>query len=295
MKRYRFLLPFLACVAFAMQPTQAAETLSSPASGITIKTCDHDAGAICSLTWNGKQFIDDYDHGRQLQSAVSFDGKGENENPTESGASYLTDGFNPRPSSSRLLASDVTDGVLSTASNPAYWNPLNGRRTSNILFTKRVEIGLPIIGSPVKMLPSVISYETSYTIPTTETHTFGTFEVLTAYIPREFSSFWTVDVYSGVSQPMYLSDGPGEQPFPVVIATPNGQYAIGIYSPKTPQPAYMAAGYGRWRHPDVVKWNNVYRIANPRGTLRFKSYVVVGTLASVSADLVTLHNLLKAK
>lgn len=37
-----------------------------------IRTCDYDAGAICSLTWNGQQFIDDYDHGRQLQSAVTF-------------------------------------------------------------------------------------------------------------------------------------------------------------------------------------------------------------------------------
>lgn len=73
-------LPLLSAV-----PVHAAESLRT--GEIALSTCDHDAGAICSLTWRRKQFIDDYDHGCQLQSAVSFDGRGESENPTEAGAS----------------------------------------------------------------------------------------------------------------------------------------------------------------------------------------------------------------
>src|SRR5579872_3822919 len=60
------------------------------ASDIVITTTERLAGAIHSLTWNGKEFIDSFDHGRQLQSAANFDCDGaffpETFNPTEAGS-----------------------------------------------------------------------------------------------------------------------------------------------------------------------------------------------------------------
>ena len=41
-------------------------------SDIVIRTTDRLAGAIDSLTWNGQEFINSSDHGRQLQSAAFF-------------------------------------------------------------------------------------------------------------------------------------------------------------------------------------------------------------------------------
>ena len=41
-------------------------------SEIVITTTKRLAGAIHSVTWNGKEFIDSTDHGRQLQSASSL-------------------------------------------------------------------------------------------------------------------------------------------------------------------------------------------------------------------------------
>src|SRR5258708_6610124 len=38
-------------------------------SSLTISTSDQTAGAITSIIWNGKEFINSYDHGRELQSA----------------------------------------------------------------------------------------------------------------------------------------------------------------------------------------------------------------------------------
>ncbi|MDB5036802.1 MAG: hypothetical protein JWQ35_330 [Bacteriovoracaceae bacterium] len=52
---------------------------------MTIRTSNQFAGAIYSLTWAGKEFINHDDHGRELQSAISFDGYGECLNPTEAG------------------------------------------------------------------------------------------------------------------------------------------------------------------------------------------------------------------
>ncbi|SVC63015.1 uncharacterized protein METZ01_LOCUS315869, partial [marine metagenome] len=44
----------------------------SGSSEIVITTTSRLAGAIHSLTWNGREFIDSADHGRQLQSAANF-------------------------------------------------------------------------------------------------------------------------------------------------------------------------------------------------------------------------------
>ncbi|MFM9061891.1 MAG: hypothetical protein ACKOOI_02475, partial [Pirellula sp.] len=59
---------------------------------LTITTTSRLAGAVHSIRWKGKEFIDSADHGRQLQSACSFDAMSdepfwaERYNPTEAGS-----------------------------------------------------------------------------------------------------------------------------------------------------------------------------------------------------------------
>lgn len=259
----------LATSAHASTPPQAL-FLTSPDNTIILHTCWYDAGAICSLVHDGLQYLNDTDHGRQLQSAVSFDGQGEANNPTEAGASYVTDGFNPHQSSSTLLSGDVTNGVLSTLNRPAYWIPVAGQRVSDVYFSKRVEF----------ITPTVLRYETTFTV---QPHASATFETLTAYLPAAFSQFWMLDVKARSPMPQPLADGPGEQPYPVIMATPDHKHAMGIYTQRD-------VGYGRWRFSadGVVKWNAVARVDQPSGTYRFVSYVVVGTFESVTADMITL-------
>ena len=73
-------------------PTTGDAVIRGPAgpSEIVITTRSRVAGAIDSLTWGGREFIDSFDHGRQLQSASNFDGGGrfvpETFNPTEAGS-----------------------------------------------------------------------------------------------------------------------------------------------------------------------------------------------------------------
>ncbi len=258
---------------------------------ITISTAAHNAGAITSLRWgsNNKQYINDFDHGRQLQSASSFDGLGEAFNPTEAGSA--ANGANPSPSSSVLqgLSTWSSNGtgvhnVLATQTQMAFWNPVSGATVSNHILNKQVTIGLP-------GMAHVIEYRTQFTIPANETHTHGVFEVLTGYMPEEFSQFYTYDVKNGATNTAPLSDGPGEQSLPIIFALANGNHAMGIYSPDSPQQAWPTAGYGRWRFPtdDVVKWNNVFRIDNPAGVYNFRSYVVVGSLENVKVSMDQLY------
>jgi hypothetical protein len=266
-------------------------------SEIAITTTSRLAGAIHSLTWNGQEFIDSTDHGRQLQSASSFSSEGmhwaEAFNPTEAGS--RDDGAGPT-STSRLLHSIATEHSLQTTTQMAFWlspgqksegHPaINTTKLSNHLLTKRVQIGQP-------ELPHVIRYDVTFTVPVGERHTFAQFEALTGYMPETFRSFWTFRPEFGELQP--IDDGPGEQRHPIVVSTESGSHAMGIFSPEQPSRGFENAGYGRWRfaRERVVKWNSVFRIARAGGIepgeFSFRNFVVVGDRETVRASLIELQ------
>ncbi len=262
------------------------------ASEIVITTRARVSGAIHSLTWGGKEFVDSYDHGRQIQSASNFDCGGdfipEVFNPTEAGSS--ADGTGDK-SSSKLLRLHSSGSELRTTTQMAFWlapgeksqgNPARNEKVlSDHQISKRVRIG-------VEGLPHAIEYEVEFDVPRDEGHIYAQFEALTGYMPPEFSRFWTFEPASGELKA--LDDGPGEQPMPVVFATPSGSHAMGIYSPKD------SPGYGRFRFKDekVNKWNCVYRIRNRKGIVPgryvYQMYVAVGTRDDVTKTLRSLAN-----
>lgn len=284
------LLPFLR--PQAVLPGDAVIRAKAGPSDIVITTTRRLAGAIHSLTWGGKEFIDSTDHGRQLQSACAFhDGDprdfwGEAYNPTEAGS--RRDGIGPK-STSQLVGIQANTNTLNTITRMAFWlapgeksdkfPAKNKELVSNVLLTKQVAIGN-------KLSAHAIDYRVTFTVPPSEKHTYAQFEALTGYMPYEFSKFWTFDPRTTKLAP--LSDGPGEQPLPVVFSTENQLHAMGIWSPDA------EPGYGRWRFPGekVVKWNCVFRV---RGEVKPANYsyrmiVVVGTLENVQ---VTLRDLVR--
>lgn len=270
-------------------------------SEIVIKTTNRLAGAIDSLTWNGVQFIDSFDHGRQLQSALSFDG-GSNEpfwaerfNPTEAGSRGDHTGDT---STSHLIHLSAVDNLLETRVQMAFWLPpgeksfgrpaLNQTELSNHQLSKQVRIGW-------KELPHVIRYETTFHVADNEPHRFAQFEALTGYMPEHFNRFLTWDPQKNRIQS--LDDGPGEQALPVVFSTVDKQHAMAIFCPEgvLGQPAecgdLSGPTYGRFRFKNekVVKWNCVFRVRNqPKivaGDYQFSMFVVVGSLSQVQSTL----------
>ena len=268
-------------------------------SEIVVTTTARLAGAIHSVTWNGKEFIDSTDHGRQLQSAASFatdltNYGPETFNPTEAGS--VRDGAGPA-STSRLLSIGAAGNRLVTEVRPAFWLPPGGRDAegrparntaalSDHRIRKEVVIGYQRFGH-------ALDYRVTFTVPPGERHTYAQFEAVTGYMPAEFSKFWTVDVTkpaAGRVRP--LSDGPGEQGLPVALSTPDEKYAMGVWSPDQPSEGYEAAGYGRFRFTaeNVVKWNCVFRV-HDRGGIKpgdysYRMFVAVGSLADVRDTLV---------
>ena len=277
-------------------------TIRAAAGGseIVITTTSRLAGAIHSVTWNGKEFIDSTDHGRQLQSAANFDLRtpfvAEAFNQTEAGSRI--DGAGPA-STSRLLHLAARGNELRTTSRMAFWlrpgeetNGVPARNTrslSNHRLTKRVTIGF-------RDLPHVIEYRVEFAVPAGESHTYAQFEAVTGYMPAEFSRFLKYNVKSRRFEP--LSDGPGEQSWPVVLSTRSGSHAMGVFSPDQPSPGYRSAGYGRWRFRQarVTKWNCVFRLRNATdgiaaGSYPFRCFVLIGDLNTVRNDMEKLHRI----
>lgn len=266
---------------------------------IVITTTKRLAGAIHSLTFRGQEYIDSVDHGRQLQSASNFDVGGpffpETFNPTEAGS--RRDGAGDS-SSSRLLHLLARGNQLQTTSQMAFWltpdeksagHPAkNTTVLSNHTLTKRVQIGF-------RDIPDVIQYDVTFGLPIGEQHTLAQFEVVTGYMPPVFEKFLKYNSEQGKLEP--LDDGPGEQPWPVVLATADGRHAMGCYSPDTFGAGWSGPGYGRFRfeRERVVKWNCVFRYRHakrvPAGDYSFRTFVVVGDVDTVTSRLNQLQSL----
>jgi hypothetical protein len=86
---------------------------------VTLRVSARFGGAVDSLRWRGREFLNIYDHGRQISYAWHLDDHGECLNPTEPGSA--ADGF-AQSSTTEVLAI-CSDGPnrLSTRVLPAYW------------------------------------------------------------------------------------------------------------------------------------------------------------------------------
>jgi hypothetical protein len=239
------------------------------------------------------EFINAADHGRELQSACSFDNSPaahpETFNPTEAGS--CKDGVG-LVSTSRLLEIDAAGNHLRTRTQMAFWlapgepsagQPARNTTTlSNYIVAKDVRIG-------VEGNPQALDYQVTFTVPPGAHHHSAQFEALTGYLPREFDTFWQYNSLTGKLEP--LTDGPGEVKTPVVLATADGRHAMGIYALPQSNIATIGPAYGRgkFRNARVVKWNCVFRVhaatAIPTGDYAFHMLVPVGTVAEVESML----------
>lgn len=250
-------------VAAATPNGDATITAVSSSKTATLKTLNTLAGAVDSLVWDGKEFIESHDHGRQIQGALNFQDFAECYNPTEAGSSE--DGVATNPSTSLLTGINVWPNIIQTSSKMAFWlsptnsapfgctpgGPINTVATSNFTFQK--EIMLNPYG-----YEHTIRYNTLFTFPTSgqftiengyDLNTKGVqFETPTGYHPSEFDVFYTYDVVnnpdnglallslSAPTVPAGQTPPPGlttaTSAYPLIISTGHSasDYAVGVYS-----------------------------------------------------------------
>lgn len=310
------MLTFLFSIAFLIniQNVYSAElTLSKPVFDSTLRLSvdtTNLAGSIYSMTYRGVQYIDSYDHGRELQSASSFNKWGECFNPTEAGGSYNGRGY--QPSSSVVLSSSVSGSTLSTMTNMAFWlapgtaygRPctsqvsVSSAQNTTILsghkLEKQVTVGVNYLnGSTMTTIPNALDFKINFHVPSVPIgNTLSQFEVLTGYMPPSFSLISVFDPINDQITP--ITTTMGEQPYPLVFMTSNQNHAMGVYSPDNIV-GMKGPGYGRFvfLNESVVKWNVVFRQFNEAavpGKYNFRVFVSFGTVQEVKNAMKALYS-----
>lgn len=285
---------------FAIPPDGDAQIRAGKGdSEIVITTTRRLAGAIASLKWHGREFINTTDHGRELQCSCSFDDTpsagAETFNPTEAGSRDDSAGPN---STSRLLEITARGNHLYTRTQMAFWLApgersegqlaRNTNTLSDYILSKDVIIGF-------QRWPQALDYRVTFSVPANAQHVMAQYEALTGYMPPEFDHFWEFNPETGALLP--LSHRQAGSKNPVVLATADGQCAMGIFAPPQNQPDTTGPIFARWYFNDarVAKWNCVYRVHNPQGIRNgdytYRMLVPVGTLEQVTDMLRDWRNL----
>ena len=245
------------------------------------------AGAIFSFVWDGKEFIDSYDHGRELQSAVFYDGASSTAympsdhglNPTEAGSAC--DFVGPQ-TTSVLQEMTGTFDTLSTKTRMAYWWPgPGGIKLSDDVFLKKVKVGIP-------GMPNVIEYLSTFRIA--ETHRNGLFEPVTGYMPADFTTFWSYDptvqaLARLATSSNYLSM------HPVILSTRDGTYAMGVYSPDVTgtDSHYLYKDFMYTANP-TTKWSTFFSVPSlAAGEYSYRAYIVFGSVDDVKKGIDVMH------
>jgi hypothetical protein len=266
-------------------------------SQVILKTSAEFSGSIYSLVFRGKEHIDSFANGRLLQSASTFDHYGECFNPTEAGSQ--PDLTHPRGySNSRLIDFYVKKNQLWTLTNMAFWllpgqnyprgcglhkgvtHALNLEERANHLFEKKVTIGLP-------NFQNVIEYQVTYHVP--KSFSSGQFEAATGYMPEDFSLALLFNPITG--EESIADKKNGEQSLPVILATKDRKYAMGVYSKQLPQPG-LKFGYGHFIFPPAAhtnKWNCVFREKNVIAkNYQYTCLIILGTVDEVENTMYRL-------
>lgn len=294
-------------------------TITGTAFGqpLTVSTSSQFAGAVSSIKWAGKEFINNWDHGRQLAVNSQFFNRFCCYNPYEAGS--FDDAKGPT-STSKLLSLTAGGNRLESTTqmawnfaeynhnpvpadscgDPALWLPVTPYTSplSNYRVHKTITIGFAGI-------PNVIEYLMDEFIP--EPVLAGTNNI-TAVLNYDFLSLRSWDAVSKDYRNMRILGGVDDRI--KVVSTPDGSYAMGWYAPELLQP-YGDVGIANWwfivppdpfyRDPnDPTKVDLDYACVhigsadrydsfNGPGNMHGRAYLVIGNLEQVRDGLSRVH------
>lgn len=246
------------------------------------------AGAVSSIRFRGVEFLDSADHGRLLQGAISFAGRGECDNPTLAGAS--SDGRGR--STSRLLSAAAGPDRYATITRMAYWlrpgqfcTDPDGRPRPAANRTRLSDVSYAQTFTPGWGHPNAV--HAAVVITPGRERSSAVAEVVTAYAPPRFNTVW---LFNPAARRLERDPGAGplsgEQDRAVVLATADGASALGFLSLSGEGPVR----YGRVLLQEVSKINIVHR---PEGAYAaaphpYRYVWIAGALAEVEAALTVL-------
>ncbi|MHA7628952.1 hypothetical protein [Corallococcus sp. M7] len=267
-------------------------------------------GAVTSLVYGGREYINNKDHGRQMQVAFSLDGYDEALMPTEAGSNR--NGSDP-VSTTQVLGYGAQPGHMTSTVHPAYWlepgeeaapynsvsHAVNETLVSADTITKDITVG---VGGH----DNVIQYDSH--IHLAAPHDKAYVEAPTTYLNGEFEMHYRFDPATGESrQYPRIHSEPADPPesrkgfpdeggnVPLIVATAEGDRAMAIWSPDEED------------QPDLQYRLHQFDLGNPTDDctklsvtfgmtggvpedIKTRSYVIVGTVEEVKARLAELYS-----
>ena len=263
--------------------------------------------AGCSLwswVWDGFEYVNVHDYGRQIQTAfVSDRGRAYEANPTEAGSRFST-GFVPLQGSPCLYAVNRPPGTQATLAVPLEYEPVRwGGSLGRAFLWRDVRIGKEITLDYLGLGP-VAKYTSIVAVPAAVPG--AGVEIPSIYLPASLSRFYGYDAGSGelVRQDPEQEGGtlPPSGYGGVIAATPDGARAFGQYGVVdslggSVSPA--AGGFSYFLFPDAgdtlgPSANATAKIRALHGGLhrgenRLTTYLMSGTLREVRALMDSLY------
>ena len=282
-------------------------TMSNEVMRVTVSA--RDAGAVCSLVFDGLEFVNDHDHGRQLQVAWFYNDLGEAYNPTEAGADK--DGVGPR-STSRLVSVQANGNILQTVNHPAHWRhtslPEKDRKNTAVVskdtLTKKLTLGYN--GDPhVLVFDTTVAISTELTGPLMNSIRI---EAPTLYSNSHLSRHHLFDLASGELKEVpsrairknqmneVIRDVTRHDVVPV-LSSSDGRHAVAFF---TPQRGNFWAYYTHNVPSDdptnaCGKMTAFFKHAAAAGqSYSYRTFIVAGDLATIKASIQKLHARTKA-
>ena len=273
-------------------------TISDLDNNIWLSGSTRMAGAIDSIVLNGIEYINCWDHGRELQMAVTTS-YGECYNPTEAGGKNDSQ---KTTTSSIIEVLQINDNkTLVTSNLPAFWMPpgssesgcgnaVNTQVVSGYQMNKTVSIGYNGISK-------VIHYQGKVLIPEDVSGT--QIESPTAYLNGNFNTFYSFNPENNNLTEIDINDNTGGhvgETIPVIIATNDGSSAIGVLPNFRPQRGFALFNFvGLGPESDgTSKWSVVSYFQNvSKGTIfSFENFLCIGSISEVSNCIQQIHKML---
>ncbi|MCJ2049680.1 hypothetical protein [Methylobacterium sp. J-070] len=243
-------------------------------SEISLRLARRVAGAVDTLTWDGVTFLADTEPADALQARAALGSGSGRRRVSEAGGPQAAE-----PAARRLRALRSGRSWAETETRLA-WDPPETGAAADVILHKRVALGLPGLGNAVEV-------QARFVLPGPAAA--ARFEPLTLAVPAEFSEAWRFDPATGALS--RRAAAPGEEPAPVVLATPEGSHALAVWSPDPPaqEPDAPRPRFTVRPGPGATRLGCAVRIAEAAaGNHDFACYALVGTLADVRSALRTL-------
>ena len=283
--------------------------LTLTAGGVQVQSNAVAGGVTWRWFWNGVQFINNGDFGREIQAAFYYPPTSQAYNPNEAGDYYHRD--NPTTAhGSPLLRFENQGNTQITRTVPLNWDPVAfGGDPDHPVIWSQIVLGKDLTLN-FNNMGSVAKYTTHLVLPTT---TEGGIAAPAIYLRANFNRFWTYDAPSKtlleVTGQVPSGCNTGHEYFfhssfgGTIISDASGNYAMGVYAVDEAHGGsanfisignYVCSGDGTGESAgDTVVMNPVRgggdgivrNTVFPAGESTYNAYIITDTVQNVAARM----------